>query len=104
VLNREWQLFFESVELHLQLADLLVEFRLARFVIHAFTLPAIGEDFCNAFKQLFLPQADLRGMHAEGRHQLAGRPIALDRRKRYLGLKRRLKSLPLASHPNTSKK
>jgi hypothetical protein len=70
--------FFEKVQLHFQLADLLVEFVLLGVGLLAHLLSAVTEDIRQTSQRLFLPAADLGRVDAEHLRDLGGRLVRLD--------------------------
>ena len=57
--------FFEKVQLHFELADLLVELVLLGFDLLELAVVPVAEDLGQAGHDLFLPTADLGRVHAE---------------------------------------
>jgi hypothetical protein len=70
--------FFEKVQLHFQLADLLVEFVLLGVGLLAHLLAAVAEDVWQAGQRLFLPPSDLGRVDAEHLRDLGGRLVRQD--------------------------
>ena len=78
--------FFEKVQLHFQLADLLVELVLLGVGLLAHLLAAVAEDVGQAGQRLFLPAADLGRVDAEHLRDLGRRLVRLDGLHGHLGL------------------
>ena len=74
-----------TFDLHLQAADLLVEFPLVSGLVAA-TLSPIDEQLRHLGHQLLLPRRHLARVDAELARQLGRRPVALGRRQRDLRL------------------
>src|SRR3954470_13502124 len=70
--------FFEKVQLHFELADLLVEFVLLGVGLLADLLAAVAENVWQPGQRLFLPAADLCRMDAKHLGDLGGRLVGLD--------------------------
>jgi hypothetical protein len=70
--------FFEKVQLHLELADLLVELVFLGVGLLAHLLASVAEYVGQPRQRLFLPAADLGGMHAEHLGDLRGGRVSLD--------------------------
>ena len=78
--------FLEKVQLHFQLADLLVELVLIGVGLLAHLLAAVAEDIGQTGQRLFLPASDLGRMDPEHLRDL-GRPLVpLDGLHGHLGL------------------
>jgi hypothetical protein len=97
-LNRQAQLFFEPLQLHLEPADLLEQLGLDGLGIDSGGLEAVGEHPLGAVEQLLLPGVDQGGVDAVLAGQLVDRPLPLQGRQRDLGLERRRVLLPSACH------
>src|SRR5512135_3176915 len=54
--------FFQPFDLHVEPADLLVQFGLACLSLLTLAAPSIAEEVLDAVKELFLPLADLDGV------------------------------------------
>src|SRR4051794_35044410 len=54
--------FFQPFDLHVEPADLLVEFGLARLSLLTLASPSVAEEVLDAVEELFLPLADLDGV------------------------------------------
>src|SRR5258708_14385534 len=78
--------FFEKVQLHFQLADLLVEFVLLGVGLLAHLLAAVAEYIRQAGQRLSLPAADLGRVDAEHFRDLGGRLGRLDGLDGHFGL------------------
>ena len=70
--------FFEKVQLHFELADLLVELVLLGVGLPAHLLTAVAKNVRQAGQRLFLPAADLGWMDAKHLGDLGGCLVALD--------------------------
>src|ERR1700730_10050568 len=78
--------FFEKVQLHFQLSDLLVEFVLLSVGLLAHLFSAVAENVGQSGERLFLPASDLRRMDTEHLCDLGRRLVRLDRFDGNLGL------------------
>src|SRR5712692_11922769 len=94
--------FFEPLQFHSQLADLLIQTGCQRFL--CFLLPTLptGKHLWKLIQELLLPLGDLRGMHAILCCQLIGCLLSLDCLQGYLGLGLRTMSLSLCLHRSLS--
>src|SRR5438046_9208730 len=92
--------FFEPLQLHLEPADLLVQFCLYSLGIYRSRLGAVAEDALRSCEQLLLPAMDQRRMHVELARQLIGCPIFLQSSHAVLGLDgcRHALTLPFPEH------
>jgi len=79
-------LFLEKVQLHFQLADLLVELVLLRVGLLAHLLAAIAEEIRQTGQGLFLPASDLGRVDPEHLRDLRRRLVRLDGLHGHLGL------------------
>jgi hypothetical protein len=79
-------IFFKPVQLHLELPDLPVQFRLGLLPVLVRPLPSIREEIGQLLQQLRFPAADLVGVDAELAGQLGHGLFALDRLQGDLGL------------------
>src|SRR5260370_42429855 len=79
--------FFEKVQLHFQLANLLIQFVLFRVGLLADLLAAIPENIGKTSQSLFLPTPTLRWMDTEHVLDLGSRLVRLDGLQGNLGLK-----------------
>jgi len=78
------QLFFlKPLQLHLQLADLLIEFRDQWFLFARVAFGARVKHLRHAGEQLLLPHADLGGVDVIRGRDLRGREPLLDRLQRH---------------------
>jgi hypothetical protein len=75
-LSRPRQLFFQPFDLHLQAADLLVEFLLVRGLVGT-PLPPVGEQLRHLAHKLLLPGRHLARVDAELARQLGRRSVTL---------------------------
>src|SRR5277367_2338330 len=78
--------FFEKVQLHFQLADLLVELVLVGVGLLAHLLAAVAKDVGQTGQRLFLPAPDLGPVDAKHLRDLGRRLVCLDGLDGYLGL------------------
>jgi hypothetical protein len=90
--------FFHPLELHLEPADLLVEFGLAGLGVARGRLSAVGEDRLGPGEQLLLPGVDLRRVDVVLAGQLVDRPVGFVGGQGDLGLEPRRMNLPLEPH------
>src|SRR5437588_3743607 len=90
--------FFEKVQLHFQLADLLVELVLLGVGLLAHLLAAVAEDVWQAGQRLLLPASDLGRMDAEHLRDLGGRLVCLDGLDGYFGLQAGWVTLTRSGH------
>jgi hypothetical protein len=96
-LTRPGQLFFQPFDLHLQAADLLVEFLLVRGLLGT-PLPPIGEQLGHLGHKLLLPGRHLARVDAELARQLGRCPVTLGGSQSHLGLERGPIHSSLPSH------
>src|ERR1051325_6767516 len=82
----ESSFFFEKVQLHFQLANLLVEFILFSVGLLAYLVPAVAEDIGQTGQRQLLPATNLCRMDAEHLCDLGGRLACLDGLDGELGL------------------
>jgi hypothetical protein len=80
--------FFEPLELHLQPADLLVEFLFARLGGCGVGVGRLGEERRQPLGHLLFPEAHLRGMHPVPRRNGVHRVDVLERFQPDLGFQR----------------
>jgi len=88
-------LFFQEVQFHLQLPDLLVQPGLEPFVVLLGPPMAIGEQLRQPLQGTPLPGRDLRGVHLVQTGQLIDRPLPPDRLQSHPRLQCRAVTLPL---------
>src|SRR4051794_12393870 len=86
--------FFQPVELHLELTDLLVEFALQVCVCSLLPLPTIRKCLSQVVQSLLLPLRHLRRVHPVMCRNLVDRSYSLYRFQRHLTLEGRLVLLP----------
>jgi hypothetical protein len=92
--------FFQPFDLHLQAADLLVEFMLIRSLVGP-PLPPVGEQLGHLGHELLFPSRHLARVDAELARQLGRCAVALGGRQGHLGLKRSPIHTSLAWHRHT---
>ena len=97
-LKRAAQLFFHPLQLHLELADLLVQFRLEGLLVAVLALGAVLEDDLNAVQELPLPLTDLHWMDLELLRQFCERLGLLGGFQGNLGLEGRRMMLANLCH------
>src|SRR5664279_482234 len=90
--------FFEKVQLHFQLPDLLIQFGLFRVGLLAHLLPAIAKHVRQSRHRLALPKPDLRRMHPISLRNLRRRLVPPDRLNGHLRLQARRMILPGLRH------
>ena len=93
-----FRFFFDPLQLHREVADLLIQARCQRLV--CFLLPALSrrEHLGNFIQQLFLPLRNLGGMHSIFRCQFIGRLLSPNRFQGNFGFDIRALSLSLCFH------
>jgi hypothetical protein len=89
--------FFQPFDLHLQAADLLVEFLLVCGLVGT-PLPPVGKQLRHLGHKLLLPRRHLTRVDAELARQLSRRPVTLSRRQGHLCLEYRPKYSSLPGH------
>src|SRR5215813_5790856 len=95
--------FFQPVQLHFELPDLLVEFVL-QFCFRALrSFASIAKRFPQMLECLFLPLPNLGGMHAIVGGDLIGTAHTLDRFQRHFALESCAVLLPLFAHRSSAK-
>ncbi len=93
--------FFQPLDLHLQPADLLVQFLVMGGVFGRAPAAAVLKQSCRAFQQLLLSRCHLSGMHPVLGRQLRCRLLATARRQCSLRVERSANTPSLPSHsPN----
>src|SRR5215471_9024493 len=90
--------FFEKVQLHFQLADLLVELVLLGIRLLAYLLAAVAEDVGQAGQGLFLPASDLGRVDPEHLRDLGCGLMCLDGLYGHLGLQAGWVTLTRSGH------
>src|SRR5262249_48832764 len=90
--------FFQPLDLHVEPADLLVEFGLEGFALVVLAATAVGEERLGAVEELLLPVADLDRVDLEGLGQLGQGPGLLGGLQGDPGLEGRGISLASARH------
>src|ERR1022692_3344745 len=91
------EFFFEPFQLHLQPANLLVEFVHWRLLRRSLA-PSILEKLARPFQETLLPRRNLRRMGAELLSQLRQRLVALESRQCHLRLEPRTTTSQLPCH------
>jgi len=86
--------FFLPLQLHLELADLLVQFRLQLLPGLFLLRPATGKKLGQLLHQMVSPQLNLVGMDAELARDLGDRLVPLGRLKSHFCLEGRVVRLP----------
>ena len=81
--------FFEKVQLHFQLANLLIQFVLLGVGLLADLLAAIAENIGQTSRGFFLPTPNLRWMDTKHLRSLGHRLMRLDRFHRHFRLQAR---------------
>jgi len=87
-------IFFKPLEFHLELADLLVQFRLQLLPDPLLSRPATGKKLGQLLHQMVSPQPDLVGMDAELARNMGDRLLPLGRFKSHFRLEGRVVRLP----------
>src|ERR1700693_824580 len=90
--------FFQPVQLHFELTDLLIELILQLRICLLAPFPTIRKGVPQVVQSLFLPLRNLRWMYLVVRGDLVDRAYSLNRFQRHLALELRAVLLPLFPH------
>src|SRR5258708_7945857 len=90
--------FFQPFDLHVEPADLLVEFGLARLSLLTLASPPVAEEVLDAVEEVFLPLADLDGVDLVRLREFGDGLGLLGGFQRHLGLEGRRMSPACPGH------
>src|SRR2546430_1558846 len=97
-LGGESSFFFQPVQLHLELSNLLVELGVERLVVVLSLCPSCRENVGHVLLQAMFPMGNLRRMHPIGTGEFVDRFEPFERFERHTGFALRAGLFPLCRH------
>ena len=98
VFNGESEIFFQPIQLYLELADLLIKLQQKFFPIPILFLPTVREEMRKLFEKLLSPLANLVGMDSKLTGQLGKGLFSSQSLQGNLSLESRIMSSPHVAH------